>query len=71
MDGLGITVAGQLFRHRLFHFALVYSGWKYADVVLGRESFTSFSSNLRTRSGNWAERLKIAAPTVFLPLLAT
>ena len=33
MDGLGITVAGQLFRHRIFHFALVYSGWEYADVV--------------------------------------
>ena len=47
MDGLGITVAGQLFRHRIFHFALVYSGWEYADVVLGGESFTAFSNGLQ------------------------
>ena len=47
MDGLGITVTGQLFRHRLFHFALVYSGWEYADVVLGGESFTAFSRGLQ------------------------
>ena len=36
MDKMKITIAGQLFLHRLFHFALVYSGWEYAEVVLGR-----------------------------------
>ena len=47
MDCMGITIAGQLFPHRLFHFALVYSGWEYADVVLGGESYTAFASGLQ------------------------
>ena len=47
MDKMKITIAGQLFLHRLFHFALVYSGWEYAEVVLGGESFTAFSSGLQ------------------------
>ena len=46
MDGMEITIAGQLFRHRLFHFTLVYSGWEYAELVLGGEVFTAFSSGL-------------------------
>ena len=47
MDCMGITIAGQLFLHRFFHFALVYSGWEYADVVLGGESYTAFASGLQ------------------------
>jgi hypothetical protein len=32
---LAITVAGQPLAHRLYHFTLAYSGWEYAEVVLG------------------------------------
>ena len=47
MDGLGITIAGQSFPHRLFHFALVSSDWEYAEVVLGEESFAAFANGLQ------------------------
>ena len=47
MDSLKITIAGQPFLHRLFHFALVFSGWEDVEVVLGGESFTAFSSGLQ------------------------
>ncbi|MFN3157358.1 hypothetical protein [Marivita cryptomonadis] len=43
---LGVTIAGQPLEHRLYHFVLVYSGWEYAAVVLGRESFTAPTENL-------------------------
>ena len=35
MGGLGITIAGEPFDHRLYHFRLAFSGFAHAHVVLG------------------------------------
>jgi hypothetical protein len=51
---LNITIAGHPFKHKLYHYRLVYSGWTYAQVILGGESFESLSSGLQNafwRSG--------------------
>ncbi len=47
MNQLQITIAGQHFKHKLYHYRLVYSGWTYTQVVLGGESFESLSSGLQ------------------------
>ena len=33
--GLGVTIAGEPFDHRLYHFRLAFSGFERAHVVLG------------------------------------
>ena len=45
--GLGVTIAGRPFDHRLYHFALAYSGWEHAAVVLGGESFAALAEHLQ------------------------
>lgn len=45
---LGVTIAGEPFAHRLYHFVLAYSGWEHVGVVLGGESFTALAENLQT-----------------------
>lgn len=47
MAGLGIGIAGEALPHRLYHFALAHSGWEYAEVVLGGESFTALACGLQ------------------------
>lgn len=42
-----ISIAGDPFKHRLYHYRLVYSGWTYVQVVLGGESFESLSCGLQ------------------------
>lgn len=54
MNTLNITLAGNKFEHKLYHYRLVYSGWTYTQVCLGGESFESLSSGLQNafwRSG--------------------
>jgi len=46
-DQLGVTIAGAPLRHRLYHFVLPYSGWQFARVVLGGESFTALAESLQ------------------------
>ena len=46
-DSLDITVAGNAFEHRLYHFVLVYSRWEHVGVVLGGESYTALAENLQ------------------------
>lgn len=46
-DELCVTVAGERFDHRCFHYRLACSGWEYAAVVLGGESFTALSEHLQ------------------------
>ena len=46
-DELGVTLAGQPFPHRLYHFRLAYSGWEHAHVVLGGESFSAVAEGLQ------------------------
>jgi transposase InsO family protein len=47
MAGLGVSIAGEVLAHRLYHFALACSGWEYAEVVLGGESFTALAAGLQ------------------------
>ncbi len=54
MNKLNISIASEPFKHKLYHYRLVYSGWTYVQVVLGGESFESLSSGLQNafwRSG--------------------
>jgi len=54
MNKLNITLSGHEFKHKLYHYRLVYSGWTYVQVTLGGESFESLSSGLQNafwRSG--------------------
>lgn len=44
---LGITIAGQPFAHRLYHFRLAFSGFEHAHVVLGGESFVALAEGLQ------------------------
>lgn len=46
-DDLKVTIVGKTFNHRLYHFRLASSGWEYAAVVLGGESFTALSQHLQ------------------------
>jgi transposase InsO family protein len=44
---LGITVAGIVLQHRLYHFRLAFSGFAHAYVVLGGESFVALAAGLQ------------------------
>ena len=44
---LAVTLAGQPFDHRLYHFAMVFSGWEHAEVVLGGESYVALATGLQ------------------------
>ena len=46
-DGLGVTIAGEPFPHRLYHFRLACSGWEHARVILGGESFSAVAEGLQ------------------------
>ena len=45
---LGVTIAGVPLEHLLYHFRLPYSGFEYADVVLGGESFVALSGGCQS-----------------------
>jgi transposase InsO family protein len=47
MGALGITIAGEPFDHRLYHFRLAFSGFEHAHVVLGGESFVALAEGLQ------------------------
>ncbi len=45
--GLGVTVAGSVLDHRLYHFRLAFSGFEHVHVVLGGESFVALAEGLQ------------------------
>jgi hypothetical protein len=47
MGKLGVTIAGQVLDHRLYHFRLAYSGFGHAHVVLGGESYVALAEGLQ------------------------
>jgi len=47
MGSLGVTIAGAPLLHRLYHFRLAFSGFAYAHVVLGGESFVALAEGLQ------------------------
>ena len=46
-DELAVTIGGQPFQHRLYHFRLAFSGWEDARVILGGESFSAIAEGLQ------------------------
>src|SRR6266446_10949809 len=46
-SALGVTVAGVVLEHRLYHFRLAFSGFEHAHVVLGGESFVALAEGLQ------------------------
>lgn len=44
---LGVVIDGESFPHRLYQFALAYSGWRHVEVVLGGESFEALAAGLQ------------------------
>jgi len=47
LKGITITVLGEIFPHQLYHYRLDFSGWRYAKVTCGGESFTALSTGLQ------------------------
>jgi hypothetical protein len=47
MGDLGVTVAGMVLDHRLYHFRLVCSGFEHAHVILGGESYVALAEGLQ------------------------
>lgn len=47
LKGITITIAGQPFEHLLYHYRLGYSGWQYAQIIQGGESFIGLSEGLQ------------------------
>ena len=47
ITGGAIVVAGDTFPHRLYQFALAYSGWRHAEVVCGGESFVALAQGMQ------------------------
>jgi transposase InsO family protein len=47
MADLSITITGEPFDHRLYHFRLAFSGFEHAHVVLGGESFVALAEGLQ------------------------
>ena len=44
---LAVTLGGELLLHRLYQFALAYSGWRHVEVILGGESWVALSVGLQ------------------------
>lgn len=44
---LDVRVAGQPFAHRIYQFALAYSGWRHGEVLTGGESFIALAQGLQ------------------------
>lgn len=42
-----VTIAGQPLEHRIYHYRLAYSGWQYAQIIQGGESFIALSEGLQ------------------------
>ena len=47
LKNVEITINNKPFKHILYHYRLVFSGWTFVQVVLGGESFESLSSGLQ------------------------
>jgi transposase len=46
-DTFTVTIAGQPFEHRLYHFWLAFSGWEHVRAIQGGESFTALTEGLQ------------------------
>ena len=44
---IAITIAGQPFKHLIYQFRLAFSGWRYAHIVQGGESYSALAEGLQ------------------------
>ena len=42
-----VTIKGKPFEHLIYHYRLAYSGWQYAQIIQGGESFVALSEGLQ------------------------
>ncbi len=47
LKGVEVTIGGKAFEHLIYHYRLAYSGWQYAQIVQGGESFIALSEGLQ------------------------
>ena len=47
LKGIEITIKGKPFEHLIYHYRLAYSGWRYAQIIEGGESFIALSEGLQ------------------------
>jgi hypothetical protein len=47
LTGVEITINGKVFEHLIYHYRLGYSGWQYAQIIQGGESFIALSEGLQ------------------------
>ena len=47
LKGVTITIGGEPFKHLIYHYRLAYSGWQYAQIIQGGESFIALSEGLQ------------------------
>ena len=47
LKGMEITLNGKPFEHLIYHYRLAYSGWQYAQIIQGGESFVALSEGLQ------------------------
>jgi hypothetical protein len=47
LKGVTVTINGVPFEHLIYHYRLAYSGWQYAQVIQGGESFVALSEGLQ------------------------
>jgi hypothetical protein len=47
LTGVEITIHGKVFKHLIYHYRLGYSGWQYAQIIQGGESFIALSEGLQ------------------------
>ncbi|NMF86796.1 IS21 family transposase [Nodosilinea sp. P-1105] len=47
LKGLSITIGGEPYPHLIYHYRLAYSGWQYAQIIEGGESFIALSEGLQ------------------------
>ena len=44
---VSVTINGKPFEHLIYHYRLAYSGWQYAQIIQGGESFIGLSEGLQ------------------------
>ena len=69
-SALGVTVAGVVLGHRLYHFRLAFSGFEHAHVVLGGESFVASDAPGRAQLKLAPRQLIHPAISFFEPVFA-
>lgn len=47
LKGIEVTINGKPFEHLIYHYRLAYSGWRYAQIIEGGESFIALSEGLQ------------------------